>query len=159
MDFHPHTTARAPCELVFQAWTDPEHLQWFFGDVAPPREPIELDLRVGGVWKQQMIVNESTEYFTGGVYREIVPGEKLVFVWGAFDGWPEISPGRLDDGPVVTVTLNEVGDETEMVVNLRLPDHLSEDRVREWLASGMREGWGQTLDRLVARFAGVGTRN
>jgi len=73
----------APRELVFQAWTDPEHLQWFFSDVAPPREPIELDLRVGGVWKQQMIVNESTEYFTGGVYREIVPGEKLVFVWGA----------------------------------------------------------------------------
>ena len=52
-----------------------------------------------------MVIDRSTVYFTGGVYREIVPDEKLVFAWGATDGWPKLDPDRLDDSPQVTVTL------------------------------------------------------
>ena len=52
-----------------------------------------------------MVIDESTAYTTGGVYREIVPGEKLVFSWGATDGWPELDPERLDESPLVTVRL------------------------------------------------------
>ena len=48
-----------------------------------------------------------TTYFTGGVYREIVPDEKLVFAWGATDGWPQLDLERLDDSPLVTVTLSQ----------------------------------------------------
>lgn len=140
-------------ELVFQAWTDPDQLQWFLNPEMPaPAEPIEVDLRVGGVWKLKMVENKDKAYFTGGVYREIVPVEKLVFTWGASDGWPEISRDRPDDNPVVTVVLNQVGDKTEMIVQVRLPDHLSEDGVRDWFALGIREGMGMTIDRLVAKF-------
>jgi uncharacterized protein YndB with AHSA1/START domain len=145
----------APRELVFQAWTDPDQLQWFRSEFTDAREPIEVDLRVGGVWRQKMVVDDDTAYFTGGIYREIVPPERLVFTWGASNGWPRIDPDHLEDGPVVTVTLNEVGDTTEMIFHLGLPDHLSEDRVRELFASGVRDGWSQTIDRLVARFASV----
>jgi hypothetical protein len=38
-----------------------------------------------------------------------------------------------------------------------LPDHLSEARVREWFGQGVEAGWSDTIDRLVARFAGVAT--
>ena len=147
----------APRERVFEAWTDPDQLQWFFSGNEQRREPIELDLRVGGVWKLKMVESEDKEYFTGGVYREIVPFERLVFVFGAFDGWPKLDPDHLDHGPLVTVTLNEVdgGERTEMNLHMALPDHLTEDEVREWLAMGIREGWGQTIDRLVAVFAGL----
>jgi hypothetical protein len=48
---------------------------------------------------------------------------------------------------------------TEMIYNVELPDHLPEERVSEWLATGMREGWGDPIDRLVARFASAATRN
>jgi uncharacterized protein YndB with AHSA1/START domain len=152
----------APRDLVFQAWTDPERLQWFFNDaVTTPRDPIVVDLRVGGVWRQKMVENHTTAYFTGGIYREIVPGEKLVFTWGAVDGWPQIDPDHPEDSPLVTVTLierGERGEQTEMIFELALPEHLSDERVREWLASGCREGWGDTLDRLVASFAGASKR-
>ncbi len=149
----------APRERVFQAWTDPWHLQWFYSDLVDPREPIEVDLRVGGVWRQKMIVDENTEYFTGGIYHEIVPPERVVFTWGATNGWPQIDPDHLEDGPVVTVTLNEVGEKTEMTFHLGFPDHLSEERVREWFARGIRQGWTDTLNRLVARFASAAPRN
>src|SRR5262245_41876439 len=146
------TLEATPAE-VFQAWTDPDQLEWFYNDAQPiPDDPIELDLRVGGVWRQRMVINESTDYMTGGIYREIVPDEKLVFAWGATDGWPELDPERLDDSPQVTVTLESADGRTELTVHVELPATLPADGVPGWWAyveSGMRE----TVDRLVSALA------
>jgi uncharacterized protein YndB with AHSA1/START domain len=97
-----------------------------------PSEPIELDLRIGGVWRQQMVIDESTAYVTGGVYCEIVPDERLVFTWGATDGWPRLDADRLDDGPLVTVVFGQVDGRTELTVHVELPAHLSDEGVQEW---------------------------
>ena len=144
---------------VFRAWTDPDHLQWFYNPEQPiPTEPIELDLRVGGVWRQRMVISENTdcentEYITGGVYREIVPDERLVFAWGATDGWPELDPERLDESPLVTVALSEVGGRTQMTLCVELPAGLSPEQVQEWLSAGIRDGWRDTVDRLASSLA------
>jgi uncharacterized protein YndB with AHSA1/START domain len=144
------TLDASPAE-VFRAWTDPDHLQWFYNDQNPiPPEPIELDLRVGGAWRQRMVISEATNYVTGGVYREIVSDEKLVFTWGAVGGWPELDADRLENSPLVTVTLTPIGESTEMRVRVELPAGLSEEGVREWLELGIRDGWRQTVDRLAA---------
>ena len=148
-DFTLAWTLDAPPAQVFQAWTDPDHLDWFYNDNHPvPSEPMELDLRVGGVWRLHMIIDESTDYFTGGVYREIVPDEKLVFAWGATDGWPKLDPDQLDDSPLVTVTLSETDGRTEMTVRVELPASLPADGVPEWW-SYVQTGWGETVDRLA----------
>jgi uncharacterized protein YndB with AHSA1/START domain len=66
-DFTLTWTLDAPRADVFRAWTDPDHLQWFYNPAQPTStEPIELDLRVGGVWRQRMVISDSTEYVTGG---------------------------------------------------------------------------------------------
>jgi uncharacterized protein YndB with AHSA1/START domain len=146
-------TLDAPVAQVFRAWTDPEHLQWYYNDHQPiPSDPIEVDLRVGGVWRQRMVINEETDFVTGGVYREIVRDEKLVFNWGATDGWPELDLERPDESPLVTVSLTEVGGRTEMTVRVQLPEGISEAQAREWLSHGIREGWRDTVDRLAARL-------
>jgi len=80
------STAVAPCEFtrtwtfaappaeVFRAWTDPHRLGWFNNDAQPgPNEPIEVDLRVGGVWRQLMVISEETAYYTGGKLRDFWP--------------------------------------------------------------------------------------
>jgi uncharacterized protein YndB with AHSA1/START domain len=142
----------SPAE-VFRAWTDPDHLDWFYNDAQPlPTEPIELDLRVGGVWRQYMVIDGDTAYFTGGVYREIVPDERLVFAWGATDGWPKLDLGRLDDSPLVTVTLTQIRDRTELTVHVELPAGLADDGAPEWW-SHVRDGWRDTVDRLAAVLA------
>jgi uncharacterized protein YndB with AHSA1/START domain len=149
------TLEATPAE-VFQAWTDPDQLEWFYNDSQPiPDDPIELDLRVGGVWRQRMVINESTDYVTGGVYREIVPDEKLVFAWGATDGWPELDPERLDESPLVTVSLSEVGGRTQMTLCMELPANLSPEQVEEWFSLGIRDGWRTTVDRLATRFGAL----
>lgn len=158
----------APRERVFRAWTDPDDLGWFYNDTAPlPTEPIEVDLRVGGAWRQEMVIDETTRYTTGGIYRELSPGHRLAFSWGAVAGWPTITMDRVGDVPFVTVILEEPGEDagssatqpadnargttgTDLTFILALPDHLTERQVEAWNEMRIEENWGLTLDRLVA---------
>jgi uncharacterized protein YndB with AHSA1/START domain len=144
----------APRDSVFRAWTDPAHLGWFFNPAQPtPVQPIEVDLTVGGAWRQRMVIDSATSYLTGGIYREIRPVDRLAFYWGAVGGWPEIDLSRLDDSPLATVVLGDEGDLTELVFTLALPDSWPADRAQVWETDGPRDGWNQTIDRLVDAVA------
>jgi uncharacterized protein YndB with AHSA1/START domain len=143
----------APRAQVFQAWTEPGHLLWFFNGRMPASGPIEVDLRVGGVWRQTMTVDARTSYVTGGMYREVSPPGHLAFYWGASGGWPSLDSAHPERSPLATLTFNEVGGQTELLFGLQLPEGLPDEAVRDWFATGMQDGWSQTLDRLVARFA------
>jgi len=76
-------------EKVYAAWADPEKLvQWFGpGAVEPGSVKADIDLRVGG--RYRISFNAKGEYNqVGGVYREVVPNERLVFTW-AWHSTPE----------------------------------------------------------------------
>ena len=89
----------APRAAVFRAWTVPSELEWFLNPDQPrPDQPVEVDLRVGGAWTVPMVIDADTSYTTGGIYLEIVPDERIVFAWGAEDGWPKLD--RADLGAV-----------------------------------------------------------
>jgi uncharacterized protein YndB with AHSA1/START domain len=144
----------APPDVVFESWTNPALLDWFFNPGMPVDEPVTVDFRVGGAWRQLMVIDKTTRYMTGGVYREIVPNERLVFWWGAEGGWPDLDPDHLDRSPLCTVTLTPRGPggtRTEMHFELQLPAHFSDETVEEWIGK-MGNGWGMTIDRLVAKL-------
>jgi uncharacterized protein YndB with AHSA1/START domain len=147
------TLSGTPAE-VFAAWTDPSQLIWFLNpDTTPLDEPITVDLRVGGQWRLRM-KHDDLDYVTGGIYREIVPNERLVFEWGAVDGWPLLDPEKPDDAPIVTLAFRDNGDgTTTQTLHSSLPESMSETRATEWMSTGMLEGWGMTIDRLVSRLA------
>ena len=139
---------------MFTAWTEAEHLAWFYNpDMPTPTTPIEVDPRVGGTWKQQMIVNDDVSYPTGGVYLEIVPDERLVFRWGAVGGWPELDGESELAAPVVTVQLNDRGTETELVLTVQFSQHLDIHKVQERIVGGIRDGWAATIDRVTGSTA------
>jgi uncharacterized protein YndB with AHSA1/START domain len=147
-------TLNAPRATVWRAWTDPAELVWFLnpgqGQIV---EPIRVDLRIGGAFRVHMIINDDLNYMTGGIYREISPIERLVFEWGAVGGWPNLDPGHPDDAPLTTLQFTERGPSTtELALTVSFPESMSAARADEWLTTGMREGWGTTIDRLVARL-------
>lgn len=139
----------APPDVVFEAWTNPVYLDWYFNPDNPTDQPVTVDLRVGGQWRQEMVISPDNRYFTGGVYREIVPGKKLVFYWGAVGGWPDLKLDNLEASPLVTMTLAPRGAQTLMDFRCQLPDQYTEDQVTWWMNCGMPEGWAMTIDRLV----------
>lgn len=142
-------TFDAPPEMVFAAWTEPKNLGWFMNPGFTSDLPVTVDLRVGGAWRLEMIVDAETRYMTGGIFREIDPGRKLVFAWGAVDGWPKIDPDNPASGPQVTIVFREVADGTQMIFRVELPDQLTEPQAMEWMSSGMLAGWTTTIDRLA----------
>lgn len=139
----------APPDVVWQAWTEPKYLDWFFNPNTRPDHATTVDLRVGGAWRQHMVESAERQYVTGGIYREIVPHRRLVFAWGASGGWPDTDE---PDGPQVTVELTPVGERTRMEVALHLPDALSDSQVKAWLDMGVEAGMSMTIDRLVAKL-------
>ena len=103
----------APRRLVFEAWTKKEHLdQW----CAPRGVTIpfsEGDFRPGGKWRCVMLTPDGQKLPLGGVYREIVVNELLVFthIWEEDDGKPGhetlVKVRFEDEGKKTKVTLEQ----------------------------------------------------
>src|SRR5262245_34891683 len=68
----------APRQLVFQAWTQPDLVRRWLGRDGDDFIVCDIDLRVGGSYRFVWRLREGGEMGMGGVYREIVPYERLV---------------------------------------------------------------------------------
>jgi uncharacterized protein YndB with AHSA1/START domain len=126
----------APVDLVFEAWTRPElWSRWF-----PPREftmTIEaMDFREGGTFDAAFHGFGASHAFSG-TYKEIVPGERLVWASNFPDG-PE---GQM----LTTVTFHPEGDRTRLEV---VQAFFYLEGFAKQGVEGAPIGWGQTLDKL-----------
>src|SRR5437879_6953424 len=75
----------APRARVFKMWTDPKHLAQWWGPKGFTNPVCELDLRVGGALRIVMRAPDGVDYPMGGLFREIVEPERLVFTATAED--------------------------------------------------------------------------
>ena len=75
----------APRALVFAAWTEPDRIVEWSAPHGFTIPHCEGELRVGGAWRCCMRSPEGADLWLGGVYREIVVPERLVFTH-AWDG-------------------------------------------------------------------------
>lgn len=73
---------------VFAAWTDPQKVMRWMGPGEIKAQHAESDPRVGGRYRWIMKGSDGEEHNVSGVYREVVPNEKLVFTW-AWKSTPE----------------------------------------------------------------------
>lgn len=136
----------APRELVFKAWTDPKHVQKWWGPRGFTNPVCELDVRPGGAMRIDMRGPDGTVFPMTGVYTEIVAPERLAFTSGALDkdGTPLFEV-------LSTVTFTEQAGKTTIKLHARV--------VRATPAAaphlaGMEIGWTQTIDRLGDFVAG-----
>lgn len=138
---------------VYRAWTEAAHLTWYFNPSRPvPDEPITADARPGGTFRVMMDEEDGKRYWSGGRYLELVPGERIVFEWGASGGWPDLDEIPAERRIHCTIALAPVGDGsmTEHVFTCAFPASMTEEEIASWVAVGMREGWAITIDRLTA---------
>jgi uncharacterized protein YndB with AHSA1/START domain len=69
----------APRALMFQVFTQPEHLKRWWAPQPYTISACTIDLRPGGIWHYCMRSPEGQEHWARSVYCEIVPPEKLVY--------------------------------------------------------------------------------
>jgi uncharacterized protein YndB with AHSA1/START domain len=127
----------APRELVFQAWSSPEHLAHWFGPKDFTLPFCEVDFRVGGRYRLCMRSPDGKDYWVHGVYREILEPERLAFTWER-DGEDDPHAGHT----LVTITLEARG-----ARKTRLTLHQATFGSEE-IRDGHAHGWGEAFARL-----------
>ena len=123
----------APPSKIYRAWTDAAKISRWFGPEDAEILRAETDVRVGGRFRIVFRGPEGEEHDVGGVYREVVPNQKLVFTW-AWRSTPERES-------LVTVALKRDGDGTLLtLLHEQFFDEAARDR--------HGRGWNETLDKL-----------
>ena len=120
-------------EKVYAAWTDPEKiLKWFGPDSGPVHEAV-TDVRVGGRYAVSFSTEDGEQHDVSGVYREVVPDQKLVFTWA----W-RTTPERES---LVTILIKPDGSGSILTL-------IHEQFFDEAARDGHRRGWTGCLDKL-----------
>jgi uncharacterized protein YndB with AHSA1/START domain len=138
----------APPRLVFDAFTKPELVkQWLLGPPGWSMPVCQIDLKVGGtyryVWRQD---SDGSEMGMGGVFREIVPQERVVCTEVFDKVW---YPGEA----VGTLVLSEHGGITTITQTVLYQSREARDGI---LKSGMEKGVAASYDRLAELLASPG---
>jgi uncharacterized protein YndB with AHSA1/START domain len=132
----------APRAAVFNAWIDPTLVARWFGPGGVTAEIDRLEPRAGGVYRIRMRRPGGAESVVGGVYRELVPPERLVFTWT----WERAAGLNAGRESIVTVTFAARGDRTEMTLRQEL---LIDAESRD----SHRHGWTGSFEKLAALVA------
>ncbi|HYO93358.1 MAG TPA: SRPBCC family protein [Polyangiaceae bacterium] len=138
-------TFDAPACIVFQAWTTPAlFIRWWL----PKSMPLSLlsyeaDIRVGGGYRLVFDVDGTNTMEFFGKYIEVTPHSRLV--------WTNDESG--EDGAITTVTFEEKGDKTLLVLHEL---YRSKEARDAGLASGAYEGMGETFGQLDEVLATLG---
>jgi uncharacterized protein YndB with AHSA1/START domain len=124
---------KASPQRVFQAWTDPEKLKRWMGPEGVVGLRSEIDARVGGRYRLVMRAPNGEEHDVSGVYREVIPNEKLVFTW-VWKSTPERES-------LVTISLKRDGDGTLLTL---IHEQFFDEEARDH----HQHGWAGSLDKL-----------
>ena len=127
----------APRTLVFAAFTERKHLERWQGAPEGMTVTVEQsDIRPGGRYRICMHAPDGAEHWLEGVYREVVPPERLVFTHTWLD-----AQKRPTIETLVTITFADRGGKTELTLR---QTGLASPASR----AGHEEGWDSTFNRL-----------
>jgi len=135
----------APRALVWRMWAEAEHRAVWWRPKNFTNEEWTDEFRVGGAWRAVIRGPSGKDHVMRGIYREIVPEQRLVFTHHWLDETGESGPETL-----VTVTFGDSGQDGDRT---RLTFHQALFET-EGTRNSHEEGWWECLDSLAAHLAG-----
>ena len=150
LDLVLERTLEAPIDLVWKAYTDPEHLKQWFAPKPYEITECELDLRPGGVFRIRMVGPDGfdTGHGTPGCVLEVVEGKKLT--WTSALG-PGYRPNEMGEGcesfPMTAIiTFVDAGNGKTAYKAVALHKDAKDRDTHEQM--GFQDGWGTTAKQL-----------
>lgn len=140
-------TFNAPARIVFEAWTKPElFMRWW----APKSmgmflRSCEMDVRTGGKYRLEFGQDASNSWAFFGKYVEVIPHSRLVW-----------TNEESEDGAVTTVTFEEKGGKTLLVLRELYPSKEALDAAGTGAADAMPEQFEQLDELLVTLGSSIG---
>jgi len=126
----------APRELVWEVWTDPEHIKNWWGPAGFTNTISIMDVKEEGAWEFIMHGPDGTDYRNKHIFKEIVKPERLVL--------DHVTAPRFR----MTATFTEQGEKTLLTIHSLFE---SENQLREVIkVFKADEGMKQNVDRLEA---------
>lgn len=129
-------TFQAPIELVWEAWTQPEHIAKWWAPKGMELNIVEHDFRVGGKWKFSMEMPDGKEFITEGIYSEIVEFERII---SSADFKP------MTEGVEIQALFEKDGDKTNFTFNVV---HPTEEYCKQQEKMGFYNGWASVFNNL-----------
>jgi uncharacterized protein YndB with AHSA1/START domain len=143
----------APRDLVFKAWTEPERLTRWWGPTGFTSPVCRIDLRAGGVFHNCMRSPDGQDFWSKGVYREVVVPERIVCTDSFADAEGNVvepSQYGMASWPreaLLTVTFAEADGQTTLRVRHAVGSAAATER------DMCQQGWSQSLDKLAGYLA------
>ncbi len=137
-----------PKELVWKAWTEPEHIKKWFVPKPWSIADCDIDLRPGGRFRTVMRSPDGRDHESAGCYLEICENERLVWTSALAPGFRPLFQAANDPGVLFTaiVMLESVEGGTKYTV---IAVHGDETGKSTHEDMGFLDGWGTCLDQLV----------
>lgn len=129
-------TFDAPVALVWEAWTQPDHIAKWWGPQGMKTTIEEHDFKVGGVWKYSMVMPNGSKFITEGIYSEI-EAYKLIITTADFR--------PMTEGVELQAHFKAIGEKTQFIFKVV---HATEAYRKQQEEMGIYNGWGSTFDRL-----------
>ena len=136
----------APRELVWQVWTEPQHVAQWYGPKGFATRVNELDLRPGGHWRYVMVSPDGSEYPIKGEFREVVLFERIASFDEPDDGLELEDGADHPMGNLVTCVFDDLGDQTQLTMRIT---HGSVEDSQKYEEMGAVAGWNASFDRLA----------
>ena len=138
----------APRQTVWDVWTQPKHIEKWFGPKGFDTRVETLDFKVGGRSKYVMVGPDGTEYPANGTFKEIVPIEKIVSTDEFGEEYQEAAAEKnldLPKGMILTALFDDLGQSTKLTL---ITSHPTLEEKNKHEAMGVVDGWNSSLDKM-----------
>ncbi len=130
----------APVKVVWEAWTNSDHIAQWWGPPGMKLEIVSHDFKVGGKWKYSMAMPDGSLFVSEGTYIEIEQCKKIVTS-------ADFKP--MTEGVELHVLFEADGDKTNFTFSVI---HATEEYCKAQEKMGFYNGWGSAFKRMEALF-------
>ncbi|OUS02088.1 activator of HSP90 ATPase [Flavobacteriales bacterium 33_180_T64] len=129
-------TFNAPIELVWNAWTTPEHIAQWWSPKGMTTKIVEHTFEIGGKWKYAMPMPDGNEFIAEGVYTKIVELEKI---------YSSANFRPMTEGVEIQSIFKKNGNKTDFTFHVIHPTEAYKIQQEKM---GILNGWGSVFTRL-----------